>query len=526
MSNDNAVILCSRSVAPFGKPRADKLKIGDAEVSVYRLRKEIIPINERRHHPDKGYEIFVPPERADKWIQNFALMSERGHRVPAPPTHKDTGRSLGQWQGFSREPNERGGESLYGELQVIGDKTLEEVLNAGDVSILTRAGMRDDQGNTYDEAVEHVSITPFPALTKLGGWTIAASRGGEPENVRVVEVGDDTPEPEPAIAPVPTLSRVTMKLASESAGIPLRSRCAALVTLSLGAKGEEGWVTIEGVHIHFNGEGRIDHGPARLVGKTAKELPDHEHEAHAAAADHHASKAAELRKQADEHEKQAKESKAKADKGKASAEPKSQAAKQSAMPDDVHKVAAEVKDVYDRAGSDAITSEHINAAVAKLDGLTKAQLIHVAAGVDWRPPSGATAETVRKAIEQNIASRKRSAIRSSLLDNPTSRGDAGMQSHAAKEAAPVDHAKVSATVAKVNDLFHKMDHSEVAPSEIDTALKAFSELSQPEAVEAGKQLKVHTSPAMAKSAIVKQVRQTLHNQAEAASRVMTMREDR
>lgn len=195
--SDKTLIIRSRGTSPFAQIEASTLKLGDAETKVYRLRKEIIPLGESRKHPDKGYAIHVPRERADKWLKNFALMSERGHVVPAPPDHKDTKNSFGKWTSLSVEPNERGGESLYGVIQVAGQKNFEDVLNK-DVSICTRAELSDDKGNTYDEAIDHISVTPFPALTNLSGWApIAASRGqGDEEKAPVFELSA-TPTKEP-----------------------------------------------------------------------------------------------------------------------------------------------------------------------------------------------------------------------------------------------------------------------------------------------------------------------------------------
>lgn len=141
------------------------------------LKRELIPLNDRRTHPVDGYEILVTPERAEKWVNNFRLMSERGHAVPAPPAHNDPNNSFGKWISLSTEPNAKGGKSLYGVLKVVGDRTKEDVLNR-DVSIYVTKGEKDDKGNQYDEALNHVAITPYAAVTGLSGWTsIAASRG-------------------------------------------------------------------------------------------------------------------------------------------------------------------------------------------------------------------------------------------------------------------------------------------------------------------------------------------------------------
>jgi hypothetical protein len=168
MSTPQSFIAASRDAAPFKRKRVDKLTLGDATLNVHYFEKEIIPIGVgSRRHPDLGYPIDVPPERADHWIQTFGLMQERGQRIPGPPDHSDRKDSYGQWVALSRRPNGRGGESLYGELMVKGDATAEKVLNIGDVSIRTVRELKDDLGNVYADAVEHISVTPFPAVTGL-----------------------------------------------------------------------------------------------------------------------------------------------------------------------------------------------------------------------------------------------------------------------------------------------------------------------------------------------------------------------
>jgi hypothetical protein len=154
-------------------------------------------------------------------------------------------------------------------MMVVGERTLEDVMNAGDVSIFTRAGLKDDRGNEYDEAIEHVAVTPFPALSGLTGWTpIAASRGGEAEQVPVFEFGG--PEPV-AVRPVPAPSQAMFDLAREAVGVPVRSRCA--VTLALASGGDGGhWITLHGVPVHIDGEGTIDKGPASVTGMKASKI--------------------------------------------------------------------------------------------------------------------------------------------------------------------------------------------------------------------------------------------------------------
>lgn len=166
----------------------------EAGLPVHYLRKEVIPIGVTRNHPDEGYPIHVTPERAAKWVEAFKLMRDRGHGVPAPPAHRDDKNSYGKWIDLSIERNERGALSVFGVLKVVGDQMRESVVNK-DVSICTVRGLKDDSNNVYEEAAEHIAVTPYAALTGLSGWTsIAASRGPAVDRVPVFELAASTKE--------------------------------------------------------------------------------------------------------------------------------------------------------------------------------------------------------------------------------------------------------------------------------------------------------------------------------------------
>lgn len=198
MSPDSAFVLHAQGTAPFqewplalsGHPTVE------AGEPVHYLRKEIIPIGETRKHPDKGYPIHVTPDRAKKWIKHFGEMSAAGMPVPAPPAHADRSNSHGRWVSLSLEKNARGGQSLFGILKVVGDASKQAVLNK-DVSICTRHDLAGDQTDQkWDEAVEHIACTPYPALSNLSGWVSLAASRGPAEEVPVFELSAAAQEPE------------------------------------------------------------------------------------------------------------------------------------------------------------------------------------------------------------------------------------------------------------------------------------------------------------------------------------------
>jgi hypothetical protein len=77
----------------------------------------------------------------------------------------------------------------------------------------------------------------------------------------------------------------------------------------------------------------------------------------------------------------------------------------------------------------------------------------------------------------------------------------------------------------VQAVFAEMDRGEVDARRIEQAIQPLQSLSKPELDELLAGLKI-AGKAKSKPDAIGKVRQVLNNQAEAASRVMTMREDR
>lgn len=156
-------------------------------------RKEVIPLGEFVQ-PDKGFPFTVDRQRAEKWVNNFNLMKQRGHRVPLPVVHKEitpdeqmAAIKSGDNRGFNEKleigKNSRGTESIFTVMQLIGeDAELDAARN--DVSISVKNNYKDCFGNVYDQAITHVCLTPQPVITGMDGpEDIAASRTDEPYTV-------------------------------------------------------------------------------------------------------------------------------------------------------------------------------------------------------------------------------------------------------------------------------------------------------------------------------------------------------
>lgn len=141
---------------------------------VQRFRKELIRVGEWVH-PDTGQDIEVTTDRIDHWVTQFSAMKADGVKVYLPSGHtSDPAKNRGWVVEMFRE-----GETLVGLFDAIGEDAIREA-SRNDVSvrvctldITTATGLK-----TYDDAIEHVALTPIPVITgQKHTVAITASRG-------------------------------------------------------------------------------------------------------------------------------------------------------------------------------------------------------------------------------------------------------------------------------------------------------------------------------------------------------------
>lgn len=78
-----------------------------------------------------------------------------------------------------------------------------------------------------------------------------------------------------------------------------------------------------------------------------------------------------------------------------------------------------VKNLYDRAADPGVTEEQMRGACAALSGLTKTQMVEVAASLGLQGVKSNTKDSIVTAITERLLDRKRSAIRNQLVHRPT-----------------------------------------------------------------------------------------------------------
>lgn len=143
-------------------------------------RKEIARAGKYVHRGTRK-EFELTPARLAALSAAFRKRFAKGIKPPITPYHVDpeadfnADDTLGYVVGVEQD-----GESLYGTLQLIGERALSAAAR-NDVSIATVADAVDADGEQYGESLHHVSLTPDPALSHLKPYLkIAASAGGGP----------------------------------------------------------------------------------------------------------------------------------------------------------------------------------------------------------------------------------------------------------------------------------------------------------------------------------------------------------
>ena len=136
-------------------------KDGDLLAPV-RLRKAIMRVGEFQT-PD-GARFAITRTRLDHWVRTFCKMLANGDVCRIVKDHQeDVGSSIGRVTAM-----ERRGDYLYATLE-FPTREMADLTLANDVSIFSQPNYSTGCG-TYRDAIKHVSLTPFPLITQLGGY--------------------------------------------------------------------------------------------------------------------------------------------------------------------------------------------------------------------------------------------------------------------------------------------------------------------------------------------------------------------
>lgn len=136
-------------------------KNGD-ELKPIRLRKAIMRVGEFQT-PD-GARFAITRTRLDHWVRTFCRMLANGDVCRVVKDHvEDVSSSIGRVTAM-----ERRGDYLYATLE-FPTREMADLTLANDVSIYSQPTYATGCG-TYKDAIKHVSLTPFPLITKLGSF--------------------------------------------------------------------------------------------------------------------------------------------------------------------------------------------------------------------------------------------------------------------------------------------------------------------------------------------------------------------
>ena len=113
--------------------------------------------------PD-GARFTIDKTRLDHWVRTFCRMHQNGDVCRIVKDHDEaTTSSVGKVVSM-----ERRGDFLYATLE-FPTRQLADLSLTNDVSILSEPLYRTGSG-TYKDAIKHVSLTPFPLISKLGSF--------------------------------------------------------------------------------------------------------------------------------------------------------------------------------------------------------------------------------------------------------------------------------------------------------------------------------------------------------------------
>lgn len=133
------------------------------------LRKEIVRAG--KYQMGDGTPFLVTPERIRHWAETFQEMNAMKINVPTCKDHLcDAANTVGCVSKMEAE-----GDSLYAVLEFPREQEAE-LAKTNDVSIATRDCLITGVKNFYD-AIEHVALTPRPAVPGLNGYSLICSLG-------------------------------------------------------------------------------------------------------------------------------------------------------------------------------------------------------------------------------------------------------------------------------------------------------------------------------------------------------------
>lgn len=189
--NHDPKILCD-PFAPPGEGRPLPLALSGLPTRienkpVHYRRKEIAKVGSFVHR-GTGRVVSISRQRMQQWLEAFNKRLAKGLKPFIADLHTENP-SAKNTQGYVVGLSVSG-DSLYADLQLIGDEALDLVAR-NDISLYAVANALDHDGERYAECLHHCALTPNAAHPGLGGYmTIAASAGSATAEVPIYERSD------------------------------------------------------------------------------------------------------------------------------------------------------------------------------------------------------------------------------------------------------------------------------------------------------------------------------------------------
>jgi hypothetical protein len=179
--NEPAVLLSMLSAeareVPLGLenfPTEIEVKVGDTKkkVPVAYFEKNVIDVGDYVH-PGTGRKFSITERRLDDWVDKFNRMRAQGRETPCPVDHSNKAEDN---RGFVVKMR-RDGKTLKSTLQVFGEDGVALAVR-NRCSAQFHPYFKDEKGNYYGDAIDHIAFTPIPVIGGQGPFVpVAASRG-------------------------------------------------------------------------------------------------------------------------------------------------------------------------------------------------------------------------------------------------------------------------------------------------------------------------------------------------------------
>jgi hypothetical protein len=186
LSKDGSILVTNTET---GFDTISEVKTLSNDVKSQRFKKDLIRVG-KYSHPKADWKLDVTKDRLNAWCTAFSSMKSNGVDIEVVEDHSQKAEDVrGYLENMFIED-----DTLYGILEIRGDKGLELVDTVKNVSVGINPNFKDGKGNVYPECIEHIGIVQKPVVTNQQEFMpIAASLNTHPNkylNMYYFDLGD------------------------------------------------------------------------------------------------------------------------------------------------------------------------------------------------------------------------------------------------------------------------------------------------------------------------------------------------